>query len=306
MKYTGRALGQDSELSVEKEGLRLGKRFLDFADFTAIRPINHRVYIDTLSGETVEVGMLGFSYDGFLEELTDCFGRRSMEALFAEESPIMRCEGEYQLPGESGRGVVTLLPDAICILPPTGGATRIPLCFTNELRLDGYQLHIRMLSGRSYTVGRMGYDTVPFAERAQKAAAQTKAKRAKAISALKAEPPYTVCGIFRTEQPELYWTAALGEGCCAVELYTGDDAATYLYRFTEPQEVFLRNLDEAMEAVGVHREIIFLSDEKLAEKPLYRMAVARSEAVRYLRSKTAGRLIHNAAHQQKLAGFLQN
>ena len=304
MKYTGCAFGQDAELSIEKEGLRLGKRFLDYADFARIRPINHRVYIDTLAGEQIEVSMLGFSYDGFLEELTDCFSQRCMEALFAEETPIMRCEGEYQLPDESGRGVVMLLPDAICILPATERAIRIPLCFTQQLQPDGYLLHIRMLSGRSYTVGRMGYDTMPFAERAQKAMDATKKKRLQAIAALKAEPPYTVCGIFRTEQPELYWTAAFGTGCCAVELYTGDDAATYLYRFTEPRELFEQNLNEAMEAVGVHREIIFLPPEKLAEKPLYRMAVARSEAVRYLRSKSDGRLIHNAAHDQKLKEYL--
>ena len=304
MKYSGRAFGQDTELSVEKEGLRLGRRFLDYADFKAIRPINHRVFIDTLTGETVEVSMLGFSYDGFLEELTDCFTKRSLEALFAEEQPIMRCEGEYRLPGESGRGIIMLLPDAICILPMTDRAIRIPLCFTRELRLDGYLLNIVMLSGAVYTIGRMGYDTMPFAERAQKAMDTTKAKRKKALAQVKPSPPFTYCGLFRTEQPELYWTAALGKGCCAIELFTGDDAATYLYRFTEPQEGFLAAVDEAMEAMGVNREIIFMAPEKLSEKPLYRMAVARSEAVRFLRSKSAGRLIHNATHEQRLKEFL--
>lgn len=304
MKYTGRALGQDTELSIEREGLRMGKRFLDYADFKAIRPINHRVFIDTPSGDTVEVSMLGFAYDGFLEELTGCFCKRSMEALFADESPIMRCEGEYQLPGESGRGIITLLPDAICILPMTDRAIRIPLCFTRELRLEGYLLHIMMMSGAHYTVGRMGYDTKPFAERAQKAMDMTKAKRKKALAGVKPSPPFTYSGLFRTEQPELYWTAALGDGCCAIELFTGDDSATYLYRFTEPREVFLGSLNEAMEAMGVNREIIFISPEKLSEKPLYRMAVDRSEAVRYLRSKSAGRLIHNATHEQRLKEFL--
>ena len=31
MKYAGRALGADTELSLEREGIRLGSRFLDFA-----------------------------------------------------------------------------------------------------------------------------------------------------------------------------------------------------------------------------------------------------------------------------------
>ena len=304
MKYKGQARGRDAELSVEREGLRYGNSFLDYADFKAIRPINHRVYIDTLVGETVEIAMLGFSYDGFLEELTDCFAKRSMEALFAEEEVVMRCEGEYKLEDSWGRGVIVLLPDAVCVLPMNCRAVRIPLCFTTELRLDGYLLHIRLRSGRTYTVGRMGYDTKPFFERAQAAADLTKKKRAQAIEKLRLTPPYTHAGLFRTGQPELYWLAAFGDGCCAVELYTGDDAATYLYRFSGSQEQFLYSLEEAMEAMGVHREIIWLTEEQLGEKPLYRMSVARSEAVQYLRGKSAGRLIHNAAHEKKLAEFL--
>lgn len=306
MKYNGCAFGRDVGLSVEREGLHIGDRFLDFADFKTIRPINHRVYIDTLCDETVEISMLGFSYDGFLGELTDCFSKRSMEALFAEEQPLMQCEGEYMLPDETGRGTIVLLPDAICVLPMTCQAIRIPLCFTRELRLDGYLLHITMTSGARYAVGRMGYDTVPFAERAQKAMDQTKKQRMLALLRLRPEPPYTRCGLFRTEQPNLYWTAAFGKGYCAIELFTGDDAATYLYRFSESEEEFLQNVDEAMEAMGVRREIIFMTDEQLAQKPLCRMSVARSEAVRFLRSRSDGRLIHNASHDRRLQEYLSS
>jgi len=305
MKYNGRVFGQDSILLIEKEGLQLGSRFLDFADVKALRQINHRIFIDTLSGEEIEISMLGFSYDGFWEELTDYFGKRSMEALFVEEQPIMRCEdGEYQIPGERGRGVIVLLPDAICILPPTCHAIRIPLCFTQELRLDGYLLYIIMLSGVCYVVGRMGYNTIPFAERAQKAAIDTKNKRTQALAKIEPKLPFTHRGLFRTERPDQYWMAAFGEGCCAVELFTEENTATYLYRFTESKEQFLLNLDEAMEAVGINREIIYLSQEQLNERPLYRMAVERSAAVSFLRSKAIGRLIHNESHEQRLSEFL--
>lgn len=304
MKYNGQAFGRDAELSVEREGLRLGGRFIDYADFKAIRPINHRVYIDTLSEETVEIAMLGFSYDGFLEELTDSFCDRSMEALFIDTEPIMRCEGEYSLPAEKGRGTVILLSDAVCVLPMTSSAIRIPLCFTEDIRLDGYLLKITMISGAEYTVGRMGYDTVPFAERAIDAARRTKAERALALSELDIHPPYTHSGLFRTGQPELYWLAAAGKGCCAIELFTDDDSATYLYRFDEPEQQFLQMADEVMEAMGVHREIIYLTPEQIEAKPLYRMAVARSEAVRFLRERSCGRLIHNATHDQRLKEFL--
>ena len=305
MIYSGCVFGHDAELSIEKEGIRLGDKFVDYADFKAIRPINHRVMIDTLGGGTIEVSMLGFSYDGFLEELTGCFAERSMEALFAKEQVIMRCEGEYKLPGESGRGTIVLLPDAVCVLPPTVRAIRIPLCFTRDITLNGYMLDITMRSGECYTVGRMGYDTKPFAERTVEAAERTKEQRARAIAGLKVDEPFNRCGLFRTQQPELYWLAAVGGGRCAIELFTGDDAATYLYSYEETDEGFTRNLEEAMEAVGVNREIIYIAQEKLDSEPLYRMAVQRSEAVRYLRGRSNGRLIHNASHAQKLREYLR-
>lgn len=305
MRYSARFSGRDGELSVEREGLRLGSRFLDFADVKTLRPINHRVFISTLSDEEIEISMLGFSFDGFWEELTECFEKRSQEALFVEETPVMRCtDGEYQLPGEQGRGTVILLPDAISILPPDCHAVRIPLCFVKQLQLEGYLLHVSMLSGAEYTVGRMGYDTIPFAERAQQAMDRVKKQRARALEKVELCPPYTVRGLFRTEHPEQYWLAAFGKGCCAVELFTGENAATYLYRFSEPKEQFLLNLEEAMEAMGVHREIIFCEQEQIEANALYRMGVARSPAVGFLRARSAGRLIHTASHAQNLSEFL--
>lgn len=304
MKYTGRADGKDAELAVEREGLRLGPRLVDYADVASLRPINHRVFVDLLDGRTVEISMLGFSYDGFWDELTESFGKRSLEALFAEEPPLMRCEGEYAIPGESGRGRIALLPDAVCVLPQTRRALRIPLCFTREIRRDGYLLHFLLRSGASCTVGRMGYDTEPFAERAAQAADRVKKQRSAALAKTPVNGPFTEKGLFRTAQPEQYWNAAYGAGVCALELFTGEDAATYLYRFDEPRERFSWMLEEAMEAVGVHRELIFLSEEKLAEKPLYRMAAARSEAVCFLRARSAGRLIHSAGHAERLLAFL--
>lgn len=305
MKYKGCAQGLDAELSVEREGLRFGSRFLDFADVASLRPVNHRVRIETLAGEQLELSMLGFSFDGFWAELTERFGRRSLEALFVDEEQLMLCEGDYAIPGESGRAQIALYPDAVCILPQSCHALRIPLCFTREIRLDGYQLRFSMLSGREYLVGRMGYDTKPFAERAAQRAELAKRQRAKALSAVPLTAPFSEKGLFRTGQPEQYWNAAFGPGVCALELFTGEDAATYLYRFAEPRELFLSKLEEATEAMGVHREIIYLSDEQLAEKPLYRMAAARSEAVRFLRERSDGRLIHSANHAQHLLDYLR-
>ena len=84
MEYHGNVAGREARLRIEKQGVYLGERLLDYADVAALRPINHRVLIETIAGETIEISMLGFAYDGFWDELTRCFGARSLEALFVE------------------------------------------------------------------------------------------------------------------------------------------------------------------------------------------------------------------------------
>ena len=304
MKYRARALNSDTEISIEREGLQIGGRFVDFADLRGIVPMSHRVLVDLLSDERIEISMLGFSFEGFWEELSRAFTDRSLEALFVEESAVMSVEGEYELPDGKGRGRIELYPDSIIILPPDDKAVRIPLCFTEKLVSDGYLLDILTLDGERFTVGRMGYDTKPFFERAQNAMVKTKKERNSVVSALKTEEPFSHAGLFRTTTPELFWGAAIGKGRAALELFTGEDSATYLYEFSEPEERFTLMLEEALEAMGPHREIIYITDEQLAEKPLYRMAAARCRAVRYLRARFAGRIIHSGNHTEKLKAFL--
>jgi len=305
MTYRCSVNGAETSLDVEREGLRFGGRLLDFAEVARLTPMNHRVWIDTLEGRRVEVSMLGFSYDGFWEELSAAFAARNLAALFVEEGPVMLSEGEYQTPEERGRGRIGLYSDAICILPDSERVLRLPLCFADALTAEGYWMTVRMRSGLAVSLGKMGYDSQPFFERAQKNMARTKAERSRLTAALTAAPPFTQAGLFRTTQPALFWNAAYGDGCCAVELSAGEDAATYLYRFRETAAIFAARLEEAMEAMGPHREIIFQSEQRLAEKPLYRMAVRRCPAVRFLRERSAGRLIHNASHGERLAEFLR-
>lgn len=304
MIYRACALGAETELSVEREGLRIGSRFLDYAEFQALTPLNHRVVLELCSGEHVEITMLGFSYDGFWEELSGSFAARSLEALFVEGAPLMSCEGEYQIPGDAGRGQIELYADAVCILPPNSHAVRLPLCFTERIDLDGYLIRLTLFDGTVFSFGRMGYDTKPFAERACQSMERSKKERAALLAGVPQKPLFPRAGLFRTTQKELSWNAAFGAGCCAVELETGDAAATYLYRYEEAQPVFTFRLELAMEAMGPHREIIYMTDEQLAQKPLYRMSVARCPAVSYLRAHSAGRLIHTQNHGEKLSAFL--
>jgi len=315
---------EDVNISIEKDGLAYGKGRIDYADILSLKPVNHRVIISLLEGKQAVISMLGFSFDGFWEELLRCFGVRTAESLFIEEEKLMECDAEYQLPVlsnpmvasgilpyesirntdvEMGRGRVQLYTDSICILPETCHAIRVPLCFTSDISLDGYLLHIRMRGGEEYMVGRMGNDTHPFAERAIRQAKKVKEKREERLFHVGLTEPFTEKGLFRTADEDTYWLAAFGKNSCAVELFTAEKTATYLYIFMD-KRLFVYALEEAMEAVGTHRELIFLPEEELVQKPLYRMAVARSGAVRFLRRCSAGRIIHSATHDEKLREFL--
>jgi len=304
MTYSAFALGSDAKISVEAEGLRIGQRYIDYSDVAALVPLNHRVLVDTLAGERIEISMLGFSYDGFWAELLRAYTNRCLESLFVEGEAIMSVEGDYETPNEKGRARIELFPDSVCILPPTCGAVRIPLCFTECIALNGYAVNITTAAGERYTVGRMGYDTKPFAERAQASSDRIKKERRSILSGLKNEVPFTQTGLFRTTTPELYWQAAYGKGGCALELFTKEDSATYLYSTDGQTAVFPMILVQALEAVGPHREIIYITDEQLGEKPLYKMSVARCRSVREMRARFAGRLIHNSAHAERLREFL--
>ena len=309
MKYTACMNANEMEIRIEKEGIYTGPSFLDYAEISGIRPINHRIFLDLLNGETAEISMLGFSFDGFYEELLQCFGERSKEALFVEEELIMQCEGEYALPEDSegakeaGRCLIALYPDAVCILPQTSHAVRIPLAFTAGIDRQGYCLYLTMQSGDVYMVGKMGYDTEAFEERCRRQTEKTKKKRAQLTAQIALQEPFTQKGLFRTRDEENYWQAAYGGGGCAVELFTDEKTATYLYRAEEPDR-FAHALEVAMEAVGTHREIIFMEEGELLKNPLYRMCVHRSKAVRFLRSLSEGRIIHTQSHAQKLNEFL--
>ena len=234
MKYTARIdipsesfCLEDTTVSIEKEGITFGNRSIDYSVFSLLRPINHAVFITLMDGTEVKVSMLGFSFDGFWEEIIQCFGDRTEAALFIEEEKLMDCEGEYDIPGNSilprsaGRGRIRLYTDAVCILPQDSHAVRIPLCYAESITLEGYLIQITMRTGEVYTVGRMGYDTQPFHERCVKQMEKTKKQRAAHIAELRPEGLFTEKGLFRTAEETSYWLAAYSEKCCAVELFTG-------------------------------------------------------------------------------------
>ncbi|NLV17681.1 MAG: hypothetical protein GXY50_10835 [Syntrophomonadaceae bacterium] len=122
--------------------------------------------------------------------------------------------------------------------------------------------------------------------------------------------PLEVCvgmksGLAGEQNQDVLWIIAPGKkpGVAAVELATGVEtaAATFMYRFLESWGVFYPALNRAMEAVNFKREIIRLTDDelKMPEYADYAMAVKRTRALRFLRDRFAGRVIHASEESWK-------
>lgn len=303
-----------------------GSETLNFCHLRDMRLLNYHLLLDTDSG-VIELQRFGLETENLFEKLWLAYDARSRQALFLNGAPERESEGTYAYregtPERHSTAKAALYPDSLCILPHDAGARRVPLCFADEPKIEGYTATLTLDTGEMYQIGRLGHDTLPFFDqlcvfrsRAVKAwqqaheqLAQHLAQRLGDLNAryeiLSSLDANMACGLFAPED-ENFWFAAVAKDRAAVELSIGEAAATYLYRFDTSPEVFLRSLRHAMEAVGSHREVIYLPDEELQQQPLLCMAVDRSAHVRFLRRCNAGRIVHNTAWEQHLHEFFQN
>ena len=294
-----------------------------YADVMDLRLLNYHLRVVLRDGE-VELSAMGYQTEEFFEKLWVAYNERARASLFVEGAPAMRSEGDYAYDESDGRrgsiAKLELYEDCLCIMPHDVGARRVPLCFADKPEREGFRLGVRLDTGERYSVARLGGDTEPFFTRLVTFREKTVAAWDAAHRSLERDlderlgdalPAYQVfqsldadvtCGLFGAED-NAFWFAAVGDGRAAVELVAGEKAATYLYRFEGSRPSFVATLRHAMEAVKTNRRLIFLSDEELAEVPLYRMAVDRSAHVRTLRGSNTGRVIHTQSWEGKLREF---
>ncbi len=324
--YTGEAI-----VHIGKEGLDIqtgkGAYLLDYANVHSFCLKAWHFFLDTSEGK-FELSQMGHDTEGFYEELWLAYNSRSRESLFVEGEPFMNAEGEYSYTddGGSAKGTakICLYPTCVCIMPADSGARRIPLCFVQDLMLDGYTIRIMLDTEEKYELIRLGRDTKPFFENLGKFRkdAQTQWQAAHAVLEANLDNRLgevlgrhhflqdicgkdgVISGLFSPEGTE-FWIAAFGNGSVAVELVTEDKSATYLYRYAGDQKVFERRLRHAMEAMGVHREIIFMEDEALKVNSLYSMGVERNAHLRFLRGCMTGRVIHTESWEKRVAEGLK-
>ena len=305
--------------------LHVGNRVLPFlyARIVDLRLLNYHLHVKLKDGEVV-LSQLGYQTEEFFEKLWQAYAAKSLESLFVEGAPLIACEGDYayEEPGveKSSIAKLDLREDSLCIVPHDIGARRVPLCFASEPVRDGFTLSLALDTGESYQLSRLGKTTDPFFDALVKGqnrsvtAWESAHKRLVANLDERLGEAYAqyksftnlgtdvVVGLFSSDD-EAFWFAAVSADRAAVELVTEEQTATYLYRFAGGKERFILSLRHAMEAVKRHRRLIFVSDEDLAQEPLFVMAQDRSSHVRFLRSCNVGRIIHTSSWEAKLKEF---
>lgn len=303
-----------------------GTREIYYADILDLRLINYHMFLYLIS-ETIELSWLGKDTESFFEHVWAAINKQSEKALFTTAPPERKVEGDYEYhefggsrAESKGRAKIHLYPDGICIFPHNYGSRRIPLCFATDISEKGYELTVTLDTKDSYTIARMGQETTPFVNKLRKYHKECLAiweqqhndlnahlserlgDRRNSLEVMSSLPVKITCGLFTPDSDQFY-LAAIKSGKAAVELIIGESAATYLYEFDCDEDSFEKSLRHAMEAVNQNREVIYADEQMLQDKPLYRMAIARSYHVSFLRSKMVGKLIHNNTWEDRLREF---
>ncbi len=325
-QYSGEAvvhIGKD-KLDFQTEN---GAFLLDYANIRSFCLHNYHFFLDTADGK-VELSQMGHDTEGFYEQLWLAYNRRSRESLFVETVPLMEAEGEYSYTDNGGKAngtaKLSLYQTCVCIMPADCSGRRIPLCFVEGLTLGNYTIHITLDTEESYDLIRLGRNTKPFFENLGKFRKESQQQWQAAHTSLAAGMDNrlgealeryrflqntcgrdcVISGLF-SPGGSAFWIAAVGNGSAAVELITGEKSATYLYGFTCGAEAFDKRLRHAMEAMGLHREIIFMEEGALKANPLYSMAAERNAHLRFLRGCMTGRVIHTESWQEKVIESLK-
>ncbi|MGI6192164.1 MAG: hypothetical protein ACOYI3_01185 [Christensenellales bacterium] len=197
MEYTGRItsplINGEAELVVEENHLLLIAPFathqLPYADVHAFEIRNYAINIVSERGAFTIAG-LGSACEPFFDEFYDAYNKKVRKALFVSGKPLLKTEGEYRYTEHrvtgQGRAPIEVYKDCVLILPPNAEARRVPLCFVTAVEKGSFELTLKLDSGESYTLAKLGYDTTPFEDALEK---QLKTLRKKALDHVNAIDP---------------------------------------------------------------------------------------------------------------------
>lgn len=135
-----------------------------FADYTVTIKADSGSYVFSRMGEWAE---------RFHDALCEKFDKAVLRAMFEKDKPKVTATGDYSYAEGANRGTtpkapVSVFDDCITVLPRNLGARRIPMCFISSMEKSSYALTLKLDTGESYTLARLGYDTEPIEEAIEK------------------------------------------------------------------------------------------------------------------------------------------
>jgi len=156
-----------------------------FAEINALSLADYAVKVKADAGVYV-FSRLGNWCQPFYDLLCEAYNKAVLRSLFVKEEPIITVKGNYNYTEAAtdidGAAPIHVYDNSVVILPTDLGARRIPLCFTNDLQKGDFELTLKLDTGESYTLAKLGYETAPFADAVEK---QIRALRERTIAAAK-------------------------------------------------------------------------------------------------------------------------
>ena len=147
---------------------------LPFDEVAALRPGPYRVEAVRTDGSSVAFTQLGYEFEAFLFQAYRAWNAYVADALFVDEPCAFETTGDYSL--RSPASPLLGLPAAessdahgdtrfrvhassLLVLPLRAPVVRIPLCFVQGIRRDGFRIEVRTDGGALLVLSRLGHDT---------------------------------------------------------------------------------------------------------------------------------------------------
>lgn len=272
-------------------------RRIPFVFINGLKQENFTVALTLVSGESCAFSKLGYDTDGFEKRIAA--GIRAMR----EKAAAAAQELDGTLGISQAAQAAKLMPVGIAAPVETLRSTLLSFLAAIEAKIQESRIaETYSLLGGLGDASRLqiGMKPVPVKEDTLSPPA-VGLSPAEGMEAGGAEPAERE----QKPPPPILWVIAPGKDLrfAAVELALPDEeaAATYVYRTDGGWDGFLPVLNRALEASDFRREVISRSDEELneARHENDRMLLERTPALRLLRERFAGRVIHASAESWK-------
>lgn len=278
-----------------------GARRIPFCFLRDMKEENYSLRLAMDTGEWYTFKRIGGYIEGFVHQLTGCLQAMQRKAQQAVQEI---CGGLNSMEATAlarlmREGVAAPIGELLAISPAYVKAVEAHIAQSRAA--EPYAFFKKACDVQGVCVG-LKRSEKPVSAQEEEAQPPMPMQAEDAMEAQPPASPYTIFIVASKASPT--------DGVAAVELAVPgeESAATFFYRYQDDWAAFRRMLNRAMEAVSFRREVIWLGEDALSkpENAHYRMAIARTEALRFLRGCFAGRAIHSSpeAWQRETAAKL--